>query len=249
MAGENYYNHRVRLVSVKDETVRVEFKVTPSFSEGRSVEYSAVTPIHMPGSIQVYKNTASRTFNIGATLISRSPNEADENIQLLQQLRTWTMPYFGSSNTVGDSQKALRDQRKLNPNASYEGETQLSPEEKAAKARERLQQEGIQLLGAPPMVLYLYAYSTTANDQRGPEAFPRVNINRVPVVITNLSFSYPNDVTYFPVSVGGVDGVTTKSESFPTKMDITVDCVETHSPREYERFNLQQFHDGKLVNF
>lgn len=248
--AENYYNHRVRLISVRDERDRVEFKVTPTFSETRGVEYTPVTPIHMPGSIQVYKNTGSRVFSIGAQLVSRSPNEAYENMNILQQLRTWTLPFFGSSDTLDSDQREAR--KRLQPtdgSGNNEQARTLSAEARNQAAKDRLKTEGVQLLGAPPMVLYLYAHSSPENSERGTADVIRVNINRIPVVITNLSVNYPNDVDYLPASRTGVDGIDKATESFPTKMDITVDCTETHSPREYERFNLQQFHDGKLVNF
>ena len=256
MANENYYNHRVRLVSVRDETNKVEFKVTPTFSEGRAVEYTPVTPIHMPGSIQVYKNTAARTFNIGALLVSRNVNEANDNMILLQTLRTWTLPFFGRSTTLNSGNLAARRgqqqkniQKTADPQANKESSREMTTEEKAALTQRRVQAEGVELLGAPPMVLYLYAYSTTQNDNRGFKEFNRVNINRVPVVITNLTFNYPNDVDYFPAAYGGTQGVDSTSESFPTRMEITVDCLETHSPREYEQFSLQDFYNGKLVSF
>ena len=248
----SYYNHRVRFVSVRNLRDRVEFKVTPTFREGRSVEYTPVTPIHMPGSIQVYKNTASRTFGIGAKLVSRNPNEAYENMTLLQKLRTWTLPFFGASTTLNDTNRASRNAARSNEQASntFVGPVQATQQEKAANTQRQLQQDGgVELLGAPPMVLYLYAYSSSINDTRTPDLFPRVNINRVPVVITNLSIDYPNDVDYLPASSSGVDGIGQNTESFPTRMDVSVDCVETHSPREYEKFSLQDFHDGKLVSF
>lgn len=248
MANESYFNHRVRLVSVRQESIRVEFKVTPTFTESRSVDYTAVTPIHMPGSIQVYKNTTSRTFSIGATLVSRSPNEAYENMKILQTLRTWTLPYFGQSHGLSESERAARTRNLPDTAAGGEQPRNLTEAEIAERKQQQIQ-EGVNLLGAPPMVLYLYAHSSSENNQRGTIPILRVNINRIPVVIANLSIVYPNDVDYFPASSGGVDGINTSTESFPTKMEVTVDCVETHSPREYERFSLQDFYDGKLVSF
>lgn len=253
MADDNnyYYNHRVRLVSVRDENLRVEFKVTPTFTENRSVEYTPITPIHMPGAIQVYKNTGSRTFGIGAVLVSRNVNEAGDNIRLLQTLRTWTLPYFGRTTTVSTGGRENRQNRinqRLNPSTDQVQSAQLSDEQRAELARERVRQDEVELLGAPPMVLYLYAYSTTQNDSRGSGQFARVNINRVPVVITSLTYNFPNDVDYFPASTS-LNDVDRSTESFPTRMEISVECVETHSPREYERFDLQSFYNGKLVSF
>ena len=271
MANEDtYFNHRVRLISVRDESIRVEFKVTPTFTENRSVDYTAVTPIHMPGSIQVYKNTTSRTFTIGATLVSRTANEAYENLGLLQTLRAWTLPYFGASSTVGVSGQASRQQRvnnKLDPTNPKQGAitnrfagedafatargqpaTGATGAQSEALTRQRVAEEGVELLGAPPMVLYLYAYSSSVNVERGSRETIRLNVNRVPVVISSLSFTYPENVDYFPAAPG-INSIDQATESFPTKMEVTVECLETHSPREYERFNLQDFHNGKLVSF
>ena len=245
MASEAYYNHRVRLVSVRDELRKVEFKVAPTFTEGRSVEYTPVTPIHMPGSIQVYKNTASRTFSIGATLVARNVNEASENMFLLQRLRSWTLPHFGRSAKLSRDEEDAR--KRLDAAAAIERTGELNGDEQAQKNIDLVNQ-GVQLLGAPPMVLYLYAYSSSANDKRGAGSFLRVNINRVPVVITNLSIAYPNDVDYLPAG-DGISDINEESESIPTKMEVTVECVETHSPREYERFSLKDFYNGKLVSF
>jgi hypothetical protein len=122
-----------------------------------------------------------------------------------------------------------------------------SPEDQEQETRDRVN-KGVQLLGAPPMVLYLYAYSSSVNDNRGAGSFLRVNVNRVPVVITSLSIAYPNDVDYLPAGEG-IDAINQESESMPTKMEVTIDCVETHSPREYERFSLEDFYNGKLVSF
>jgi hypothetical protein len=169
-------------------------------------------------------------------------------MNILQTLRTWTLPYFGASDNLTDAQRGLRAENFPDPSRAREM-SNMSAEKRAEVNRQRIQDEGVGLLGAPPMVLFLYAHSTSVNNQRGNLPSLRVNINRVPVVITNLSFDYPDDVDYFPAALEGVDGIDTSTESFPTKMGISVDCVETHSPREYERFSLQDFYDGKLVSF
>lgn len=245
MADNKY---RVRLVSVLDELNRVEFKVTPTFSESRSVDYVAVTPIHMPGAIQVYKNSGSRSFSIGATLVSRTGVEAWENMYLLQTLRAWTVPYFGQkSSTLTQENRAAREsiQQQLNAN-NNKAQSVTGPTEQKDAATQIRRAQGIELLGAPPMVLYLYAYSTAANDARPKEVYGQVNINRVPVVINNLEITYPEDVDYIPA---WYSEPTENTEPFPVKMTVNISLVETHSPREYEQFSLADFYNGKLVNF
>jgi hypothetical protein len=128
----------------------------------------------------------------------------------------------------------------------------LTPEERADAAIARGATEGIELLGAPPDVLYLYAYSTSDNNSR--QVNYGVNINRVPVVLTGLEISYPNDVDYLPTFSNistGLYGVAydNTSEPFPIKMDVTISLAETHSPREYENFSLALYKQGKLTGF
>lgn len=95
----------------------------------------------------------------------------------------------------------------------------------------------VELLGAPPEVLYLYAYAGDASIR----SQSWVNIHRVPVVITNLSITYPDDVDYIPTSLG--------PEPFPVRIEVSITLAETHSPMEYENFSLMDFKMGKLEYF
>jgi hypothetical protein len=233
-------NYKVRLIAVSSiisgisssTASQVAFDVTPTFSESREAVYESIEPIHMPGGMQIYKRTSARKFSIGAHLISRTSKEATQNLMYLQLLRGWQMPYFGINSSTIDSQI---------------GSTQ-------AAARAGAQTNGVapvpQLLGAPPDVLYLYAYSTGYNDAR--IITNGVNINRVPVVLTSLDIAYPDDVDYLPTysnSTNTAQVYDDTSEPFPIKMDITISLMETHSPREYEQFNLAAYKTGKLTNF
>lgn len=227
-------NFKVRLVSILDmvkssydHQTQVIFQVTPTINETGSVEYTPIQPVHMPGGIQVYKFTSSRTFEINAHFITRSVGDAIVNMRNLQTLRSWRMPFFGKSTTDISPAK--------NPNA----DSKLSMDQ----IKNDKNNKGINLLGAPPEVLYLYGYSPVNRVADGKVGAR--NINRVPVVITNLSISYPEDVDYIPVSL--TPGSTT--ESFPVKMDVTISLLETHSPAEYETFNLSSYKSGTLVNF
>ena len=246
-------NFRVRLIPVValafggDPSVirdsQVAFDVTPSFSESRTADYTPVTPVHMPGAMQVYKHTNSRQFEITAHLVSRNVSDALKNMQYLQSLRGWLMPYFGGTTTLTDSNE---QQRKKQAIATAGAPTPLTSEERDRRMRERVKTEGVQLKGAPPDILYLYAYSTGVNDKRG--IGPVVNINRVPVVLTSLGITYPEDVDYIPV-YDPTESVYARTEPFPRKMDVTISLVETHSPREYEQFDLMAYKLGNLVNF
>lgn len=253
MAETRENNYMVRLIPIASITsgdtaqVRqstVAFKVTPSFSENRTAEYTPVTPVHMPGSVQVYKHTNSRTFSITAHFVSRNVADAIQNMADLQKLRGWLLPYFGSTDTLTGNNRRARESNTLSQ-TGQNSEPQ-SQAERDALVRQRVQSEGVQLKGAPPDVLYLYAYSAGANDLRGEG--PRVNINRVPVVMTSLDIVYPEDVDYIPVYSSG-SGPNARTEPFPRMMDVTISLSETHSPREYERFNLLAYKLGNLPNF
>jgi hypothetical protein len=243
--------YKVRLVSVASfydaattsSLEQVIFKVTPQLSESRRVEYTPVTPIHMPGSIQIYKNTLSREFSLTAKLISRSSEEATQNMESMQLLRGWCMPYFGQSSTLTEEQRLYRtDQATARANQTDTRESQITPANTRAA-------RGVELLGAPPDVLYLYAYAST--EQRTPTSDRAtysgqraINIHKVPVVITSLDFSFPDDVDYIPsLEINGI------SSPFPTRMEVRLSLAETHSPSEYQRFNLADFKTGRLVNF
>lgn len=216
------FGFKVRLFAVRNfPSEYVVFHVSPTnFSEDRSVDYQTVTPVHMPGSVQIYRKTNARSFGLTARLVSRNRTQATENMTFLQRLRGWTMPYFG-----------IRSQ--------YDGVT--STPDFTTPNSPSLQSNG--LLGAPPDVLYLYAYSnnTGAHTDRETVSDGRVNIKKVPVVMTRLGISYPSDVDYIPVHG--------TNEPFPTIMEISIELLETHSPSGYEQFSLSMFKTGQLVQF
>lgn len=249
-------NYKVQLIpisSLRDgayqdiQNNRVVFEVTPAFSESRTAEYAAVSPAHMPGSIQIYKSTASRTFSVGARLISRTSQEAQVNRRYLQMLRGWLMPYFGSTSTLSEqNQRARAELDNMITNISANGK---AVDKKQATALEQIrQQAGVQLTGAPPDVLYLYAYSSGSNYETGDRGFGTSNVNRVPVVLTSLTITYPDDVDYLPVSET-LTSNTQSVEPFPVSINVDLQLIETHSPNEYERFDLMAYKAGTLANF
>jgi hypothetical protein len=81
----------------------VVFHVSPVIDESRSANYEHVAPVHHPGTIQVYKNSESRQFNISGKFISRTAAEASQNIEFLNWIRGWVMPYYGQG-TAGSSE-------------------------------------------------------------------------------------------------------------------------------------------------
>lgn len=233
--------YRVKLVSQNTareglaDQERVVFDVTPDLSESRRVNYSSVDPVHMPGQIFVYKNTASRTFSLSnIKLISRTQDEAEKNLNYLWILRSWMMPRFGSgSSTVSPYQQRRRDRIR---NRQYS-------EDQAASLQKR-GQLGTELLGAPPPVLLLSAYSKgfgQMTDQAGDsQEMTKQHINNVPVVMDSLTIPYPSEIDYIK-STSGVP--------MPTIMIIDISLLETHSAGEYERFSLDQYKAGILPGF
>lgn len=253
--------YRVRLVSAMSGSLgtgaTVEFLVTPELSESRTVEYTSLVPLHMPGRIEVYKNTNSRTFSIQAKFVSRNSIEATTNAWQLQLLRSWQMPWFGLQSATGQStgnatinqgQTNTMKGRVENP---IDPTQQQSTQAKTAAAvrevrRDTLGRRGLdignkELLGAPPEVLYLYAYSPVNTVQsNGERVQVTTNLNQIPVVITSLNFTYPSDCDYIK---------TVYNEPFPILMNVTIELKETHSPTEYERFSLLEYRAGNLPNF
>ena len=235
-------NAKVKLVSAANPNHKVVFRATPQVVENRNVNYTALEPLHAPGQIQVYKNTASRNFNISdLRLVSRTREEADRNLDYLWKLRSWCMPRFGNSSTLtndpegfGDVQaREQSDQFDIdNFNGDYDAYREFF---------------GVELLGAPPEVLYLTAYSYEVGVAKNPENQQPTNvwtvaqhINKVPVVIQQLAIPYPNDVDYITTSRG---------VPMPIIMNLDISLIETHSPNGYELFSLDDFKKGILRGY
>ena len=84
----------------------VVFDVMPSITEARSVTYKSFTPQHHPGEIMKYEASGARDWNISAKLISRTVDEATWNLNIINMIRGWTMPFYGegtASNAGTDS--------------------------------------------------------------------------------------------------------------------------------------------------
>ena len=92
-------DHKIRLTELvpgtNQETYTLFFEVMPEIVESRTVSYEAVAPAQFPGAFQKYKSTDSTQWTVNATLISRTVVEATQNLEYLNRLRSWTMPYFG----------------------------------------------------------------------------------------------------------------------------------------------------------
>lgn len=110
---------------------------------------------------------------------------------------------------------------------------------------------GENILGAPPALLLLTAYSkgnpgaeavkkTVPASDRTPVLAIGNNIYQVPVIITQLDIPYPSDVDYIP---------TINNIPVPTIVTVSISLVEAHSPNAYQKFTLQDFKTGNLLFF
>jgi len=233
---ENKY--KVKLVSASQSGSSLSFDTSPIVSENRNVNYNSLEPLHAPGQIQVYKNTSSRNFQISdIKLISRTIKEADRNLRKLWLLKSWCLPRFGNSSSLTSKQRTARQTREtLRRNPDPEGNNNGSVD------------IGYELLGSPPPILYLSAYSKnigSAVNQTGGGKTVNVwnisqHINKIPVVIQQLSTPYPNDIDYI---------TTSKGVPMPIIMNLDLALLESHSPNSYERFNLDAFRQGILQGF
>lgn len=227
---ENFY--KVKLRSQVTNAV-IAFDVVPDVSETRSVEYKSMNPVHMPGTIYAYGHTASRLFGINnARFISRTPQEASYNLAKLNLLRSWTMPYFGQADD--------------------------------------------DLIGSPPDVLSFWAFAVgpsanpvlqggSDNDSPTPpvgsnpeERVRATHLHNIPTVIHNLQVTYPSDIDYIPTRADtfqfgtGARSFTVEVDEgvpMPTIMTTDVQLYETHSPREFNTFDLERYRTGRLNNF
>lgn len=234
-------NQKVKLVSAQNRNRKVDFRASPQVTENRNVNYNALEPLHAPGQIQVYKNTSSRSFSISdLKLVSRTAKEADLNLKILWQLRAWTMPRFGNSSTLN----AREYDNRVNGNSAADL-SQYDSGDFNSQAEFKQYAFGTELLGAPPEVLYLSAYSyevgTVGNSGNDSATWQIAqHLNRIPVVIQQLTIPYPNDVDYINTSRG---------VPMPIIMNLDLSLIETHSPNAYEAFSLDNFKNGTLKGF
>lgn len=241
---------KVKLVSAVDRSMFannkdkyadkvVVFDVTPAISETGSVEYESISILHGPTSFPMYKGTPARTFSMSdIKIVSRTPTEARNNIQKVNQLRAWRMPYFGDPNEIKQE-----DVNSYFSQVQSGGAVHLDPFTRLTASSKTL----LERLGAPPEVLYFSAYSNSGSSTNASTMY-RGNINSVPVVITNLDIQYPNDSTYITTAKRGqIDAL--GNVPFPVILTISISLLEAHSPYEVNKFNLSKYENGILDNF
>lgn len=75
---------------------KVVFKVMPTITESGGATYEAFTPLQHPGEILKYRGSSARSWSIEAILISRNIFEASDNLSMINTIRAWRMPFYGS---------------------------------------------------------------------------------------------------------------------------------------------------------
>lgn len=86
-------------------------------------------------------------------------------------------------------------------------------------------------LGAPPPVLDFSGW--------------RGLVGKVPVVITNLSWNWPNDCDWIPTNFQ--DDQNQQAIPFPVVMRVTINIVESFSAEQFNGFDLESFRNGRMV--
>jgi hypothetical protein len=68
-----------------------------------------------------------------------------------------------------------------------------------------------------------------------------MNFNRVPVLVTNYVFTYPDDQDYIEFEVDGA-GTT----QLPVQMTVAIDLLPQYSPAKQRQFSVGAFSNGSL---
>jgi hypothetical protein len=102
--SSSYFRVSIRQVPAIGKVNEVIFDVMPQITEQRSASYDSAQILHHPGEILKFKSTSARTWQISATLISRTPAEASGNLVYVNLMRSWLMPFYGvgTEQTLGN---------------------------------------------------------------------------------------------------------------------------------------------------
>lgn len=194
-AAAEQIDHLVSLTQVDDPTEMVIFTNMPDVTETRSIGYEPVAPPQSPGAFLKYKGTDPVQWAVNAVLTCRTTDEATINLQIINRLRGWSMPYFGENTKIEYPTK----------------------------------------LGAPPPVLTFAGWRAQM-------------VGPVPVVITSLSWSFPQDVDYIPAreleEIGHYGSG--KLIPFPTVMRVAIQLTESFSTSQMNGFDLNSFKAGNF---
>jgi len=77
----------------------VEFLNMPTIQEQRDANYKPADIAHHPGEILKYVNTGARSWTITVKLTSRNVEEATRNLNYINVIRSWLMPFYGTGSS------------------------------------------------------------------------------------------------------------------------------------------------------
>jgi len=214
--------------TIKTNTKQVTFWATPEISESKSINYVEESDIRAPASITYYMGTTSRNFNITGYLISRTPDEAQENFEYIKLLKAWTYPDWKAVDST------VRDRMVQNSSASVSGE---QPDGETPNIR------GKDTNIAPPALLKLWglAYKARGLEPGNPESANYQydgHFKGIPVVITNLNIEYPRDVDYIRSSSG---------VPMPIIQNVSISLKEIRAMDELFQFSLDDYKKGLVT--
>jgi len=98
-------------------------------------------------------------------------------------------------------------------------------------------------LGMPPPILIFSAYQNNKTYIEGSVSdpiFTSGGIKDVPVVITAFSVDWPEDIDYIPA----ID-----LSPVPIIQTVSLTLLETHTPANISKFNVNRFLNGNLLNY
>lgn len=123
----------------------------------------------------------------------------------------------------------------------YFGDGKQSDRSVIAQWEDSNSRELVDWQGAPPEILRFSAYTNTTKDSIK---------HRIPVVIENYTFNYPNNTSLIRTAVqDGLADDPFGDTPFPIMMTIGLSLSETHSPDELNAFDLISYRNGILPGY
>jgi hypothetical protein len=83
----------------------ITFDAMPSIQETQSATYREFSPLQHPGEILKYHSTDGRQWTISVKLFSRTMQEAAFNMQRINVIRSWVMPFYGQGTATNKRTK------------------------------------------------------------------------------------------------------------------------------------------------
>lgn len=196
----------------------VRFFISPEMSESRHVNYVDISDVRLPSSILIWMGSPSRTFSLNAKLLARSTAEADRSFKDLNMLKSWCVT--NTPTIVGNTINRVSENDFLKKPPASPSDTEGEEEPIQFQLPETL-------FADTPPVLLLEGYGG--------------QFRNIPVVITDLTITYPSDIDY----VQNAKGV-----YVPILQDVSISLKEARDISGHSgaisTFNLSKFKAGTL---